>query len=217
MASILEELATTVWRTSGTRYNAARRLKRRELVSIASLSFFSAFTIVIAFIQRVLVTAESPALDNYLSVLSMCLGLFILVLTLIEWGAGCALKADVLHRNAEELNVLQRKIWYCIKINGEAGNNDSSFACVDGFREDYEDIKAKCQYNHEPIDDSFFRAVNRFSAEFLIGQNKPKMCICESFYTHVIYWFSSIWYFTLFWVVISVVTYLTPWPFGAFS
>lgn len=63
MQDYLRALRMDAWRTAGSRYNAARRLRRRETFSAASLAFFSAMSVAVAFLQRIYASPAS-APDN---------------------------------------------------------------------------------------------------------------------------------------------------------
>jgi hypothetical protein len=203
MKDFLISLRTQAWRTSGARYNAARRLKRRELFSTVSLSFFSATTIVVAFVQRVYSTESGSTLDNYLTVLSVCLGVFLLVMSLMEWGSANGAKADVLYRNAEDLNTFQRKIAQRIAQIEEGLT--LSWNDIELLREEYEMVKGRCQYNHIPLDDLMFRAYHRASSEFIRKDGRPAMGNWEAGLVLVRWNIYSVRYFAIFWVVICVV------------
>ena len=79
MNDFLQRLRTQAWRTSGARYNAARRLKRRDWLATFSIAMFSAIGIALAVVQKVYVQKSTPELDNYITVVSACIGLFVLV------------------------------------------------------------------------------------------------------------------------------------------
>jgi len=52
MKKYIQKLRTDAWRTGGARYNAGRRLKRRDLFATLSLSLFSATGVSLAVVQR---------------------------------------------------------------------------------------------------------------------------------------------------------------------
>lgn len=210
METFLKELRTKVWRTAGARYDAARRLKRRELFSTISLAFFSALTVALAFLQRIYSAQSGTQLDNYLTALSVCLGVFILAISLMEWGAGNGAKSDALHRNAEDLNSLQLLIWQ--RISEVTTESKRDWGEVDSLRVEYERIKERCTTNHAPIDDKMFLARNRMAVEFLGVDGKPKIGRAEYFWITFWHSISSIWYFGFFWILIFCVLLNTPWP-----
>lgn len=200
MKDFLQRLRTQAWRTSGARYNAARRLIRRDWLATFSIAMFSAIGIALAVVQKVYVQKSTPELDNYLTVFSACIGLFVLVISLIEWGTSGLVKADALHRNAESLNQFQRKIEQVLATSAEPDD-----ALVTVLREEYEAIKAGCAHNHEAVDDVLFRAQQRLSKEFRVDckpDGTPQMSWIEGKWAVLLDQWSSAWAFLFFWLVI---------------
>lgn len=206
MRAYLLSLQTQAWRTAGARYSAARRLRRRDLFATASIAMFSVLGIALAFVQRILVTNQGGNLDNYLTAISVCLGVFVLAVSLMEWGAGNALKADTLQRNAESLNAFQRKISQ-ILAQLDAGVQ-FSWDVVEGLRVEYESIKERSPHNHEPLDDLEFRASHRLAKEFAGDDGGPRFTRVGAWWVRARWLIASIWYFTLFWLVLIAVLYL---------
>ena len=206
MREFLQSLRTQAWRTMGARYNAARRLKRRDFIATFSIAMFSLIGIAVAVVQKVYAPKAASDLDNYLTVLSVCIGLFVLVISLIEWGLAGAVKADALHRNAEELNQHHRKIKQVL-----AASVDPSEAVVTSLREEYERIKAGCSFNHEPVDDVLFRSQHRLSPENLDKDQKPKMSWVVGKWALIMDQWSSAKVFLVFWAMILGLLAITPW------
>ncbi|MGH8433988.1 MAG: SLATT domain-containing protein [Pseudomonas sp.] len=208
MRDFLFSVQTDSWRTAGCRYNAARRLKRREFISTVSLAFFSALTVALAFLQRVYAAQPGSQIDNYLTALSACLGIFLLAISLIEWGAANGAKTDSLHRNAEVLNAHSRKIAQTIAELGAGGQ--VTWGAVDKLRTEYEAIKESCSHNHEPLDDRLFLAQKRMAKEFLVN-GKPSVCAFEAGWIEVRHWWSSLRSFSLYWAIVVGLVAATPW------
>lgn len=209
MNDFLQRLQTQAWRTSGARYNAARRLKRRDWLATFSIAMFSAIGIALAVVQKVYVQTSTPALDSYITVVSACIGLFVLVISLIEWGASGAVKADGLHRNAELLNQFQRKIEQDLASSIAL---DETLATA--RREEYEEMKAGCAHNHEPLDDVLFRAQQRLSKEFRKDckpDGKPQMTWIEGKWAELMALWGAAWAYLAFWVVILALLLNMPW------
>lgn len=209
MNEFLQRLRTQAWRTSGARYNAARRLKRRDWLATFSIAMFSAIGIALAVVQKVYVQKSTPELDNYITVISACIGLFCLVISLIEWGTSGSVKADALHRNAETLNEFQRKV----EQDLAAPTKIDDVVATDR-RKEYETIKAGCACNHEPVDDELFRAQQRLSKEFREGlksDGTPKMSWMAARWAELLDLWSSIRAFFFFWVVILGLLLNMPW------
>lgn len=198
MKDSLEELRKKAWRTASARYNSARRIRRKDIFSTLSLSLFSASIIAVAFIQKIFVISGS-SLDNYLTAISACLGLLILVLTLVEWAGGSGVKADALYRNAEELNDFQTRISIIVECEKKAPS-----LTVEQYEKlalEYAKIRTSCSYNHEPVDDTYFISKHRFSDEFRKSDNVPAMTCFESFCATLAWKFASTYFYILTWVV----------------
>lgn len=196
MKDYLTDLRTTIWRTAGARYNAARRLKRKELFSTVSLTFFSVITICLAVIQKIYSSEilRSPSLDNYLTALSILSGIFLLAISLMEWGARNGSNADALHKNAEELNALQRRLQREIfKLDDVPGNWNTCGELSD----EYEAIQSRYDVNHAPLDDQLFLAERRLAPEFV----SKNISSCQEIEVKVVWFFSSIWYYLIFWML----------------
>lgn len=206
MRKFLESLRLQAWCTSGARYNAARRLKRRDWFATFSIAMFSAIGIAIAVVQKVYLPKASSDLDNYLTVAAVCIGLFVIVISLIEWGFSAAAKADALYRNAELLNRHQRKVAQVL-----AAGDHFAEATITLLREEYEAIKDSCPHNHEPVDHRLFLAQHRLSSEYLDGESKPTMSLCAATWAKLMDWFSSASAFLIFWAVILFLLAMTPW------
>lgn len=208
MKDFLYSLQTSSWRTAGCRYNAYRRLKRREFVSIVSLAFFSALTVALAFLQKTYSPQSGSAIDNYLTALSACLGIFLLAISLIEWGAGNGLRADMLYKNAEQLNAHSRKVAQVIAQLD--GNVQINWGAIDKLRDEYEGIKVACPQNHEPLDDQLFLAQHRNATEFF-REGKPAMTAFAAWCVSVEHRWSSVRAFVFYWVVVLGLIAVTPW------
>jgi len=205
----LKDLRTTAWRTAGARFNAARRLKRRDWLATFSIAMFSAISVALAVIQRVYSFQAGTPADNYVTTLAVCIGLFVVVISLIEWGSANAVKADTLHRNAEALNEFQRKLEQILAIAADGRAHEPND--ITALREEYERIKGQCPYNHEPIDDNLFRACHRLSPEFGDSTGKPKITRIRASWVMLQSVIATIWYFSFFWFVILALLWATPW------
>jgi hypothetical protein len=210
MLKFIEKLKTDAWRTAGARYNAARRFKRRDLFATLSLSLFAASGIGLAVVQRIYPFEPGSSADNYITALSVCIGVFLLVISLIEWGAGNSVKADRLHQNAEELNSFQRKLG--LIIHDLQAGNPRTYQQVDEYRQQYDEIKVRSQFNHDPLDDHLFVAMHRFADEFRTSNSKVPYCWIQGRWLAFQSICSSIWYFVVFWLVLATLIWNIPWP-----
>ena len=193
MISSLEKLQKDAWRTSSARYNAARRLRRRELFATVSFALMSALTVAIAFIQRVYAIPASFA-DNYLSTVSALLGIFLLTLTLVEWGAKTGSVAESLHQNAEKLNSFWRKVAF--RLASARSGAHLAWPDVQTLADEYDALKADSRYNHEPVDDAFFRTHHQTEFSVVGGRSQAA--------TWIQWQFASIWYIAGLWLLLVV-------------
>ena len=199
MKPFLVDLRTKAWRTAGARYNASRRLKRREWVSTSSIALLSALSVAVAFSQKVYAKSGTP-LDDYLSMVAMGLGVLLLVISLLEWGAGYGVRAENLFKNAELLTNFQLKVAQTL----EAINTDESVVLkdVDLLRLEYEAIKDRCTTNHQPIDDALFRAGKRFDVAFRALDGTVQMSWFAAQYTRIAWLVAELWFFALLWILV---------------
>ena len=203
MNNFLSDLRTKAWRTSGARYNAARRLKRRDGFATFSIAIFSAVGIALAVIQKVYGFEANSAIDRYVTVLSVVIGLFVIVISLIEWGFSASVKAEALHRNAEQLNRFQFEIAQHL-----AGQAEPNVEVVTRLRENFEAIKESCPFNHDPVDDALFRAQQRFSSEYLEKDGiTPKMGAPAAMWAKTLSLLSVGKSYYAYWAVLTLLLY----------
>lgn len=209
MKQFISDLRTRAWQTSGSRYNAARRLKQREAFSTISLAMLSALSVAAAVTQRIYSPQPGTPLDNYLTAVSVALGVFLLAISLLEWGAAYGAKADALHRNAEELTAYQLKLAQVLaRIDSGKAVEDSE---VDALRVEYETIKDRCPHNHAPSDHELFRAQQRTAPELGAVSGKPVMTGGAALMVRVCWHCSTIWFFFLVWTMVAAVCAYAFW------
>ncbi|MCA0244149.1 MAG: SLATT domain-containing protein [Proteobacteria bacterium] len=202
MRQFISDLRTRAWRTSGSRYNAARRLKQRESFSTFSLAMLSALSVAAAVAQRIYSPQPGTPLDNYMTAVSIALGVFLLAISLVEWGAAYGAKADALHRNAEDLTAYQLKLAQVLaKMDAGKALEDSE---VDALRVEYETIKDRCPHNHAPSDDELFRTQQRTAPEFGAANGKPATTNWDAFVIKARWQWSTIWLFLLIWIAVTI-------------
>jgi hypothetical protein len=158
---------------------------------------FSTVSVVLAVLQRFYDLKAGTALDNYVAALSVALGFFVVIISLIEWGNAGAVKGEALYRNAEELTEYQRKLGQVLSEDVEI---DSTM--LTGLREEYEQIKKRCPFNHDPIDDALFQAEHK--KEFGVGW-------LAGVWTKARAQVGALWYFGFLWLVVAALVWQTPW------
>lgn len=203
MRLFISELRTRAWRTSGSRYNAARRLKQREAFATFSLAMLSALSVAAAVAQRIYSPLPGTPLDNYMTVVSIAIGVIILTISLLEWGARHGAKADALHRNAEDLTAYQLKLAHALaRMDAGTAVQDSE---IESLRVEYETIKDRCPYNHAPSDHELFRAQQRMAPELGAANGRPVMTCWAALVVKARWEWSTIWLFLLVWIAVALV------------
>lgn len=202
MSTYLKSLQDDVWRTSSARYHAARRLKRKENFSTISLAFFSALSIALAVIQQTYASevGATLGLNSYLTSISILSGIFILIISLMEWGARNGSNADALYKNAQELNALRKEI--SLQASKTNLSEDAAWAFSEEYLSRYEEVKSRCDINHTPLDDFYFVSQHRESPEFAARNIKWYSAYWTSFKWQL----SSIWYYLILWSIIIMAT-----------
>lgn len=126
--------------------------------------------------------------------------MFLLTISLMEWGAGNGAKAETLHRNAEELNEFQRLTK--LRIAQIDAGAPASWEDVEHLRTTYETVKSRCPYNHLPIDYELFMGQHSDAPEFVGADGKPRVSqqkiLWRATYSYVV----SVWYFVTCWVLL---------------
>jgi len=153
MATIEDELTAIrhrAWSTAGARYNAARRLRMRSKLSLATISLISAIGVSVPLISSSGLAADKEVLLNLYAAL---LSLFILVVAVIEGASGFDVKADALHRNAEALTAFRTRVGIAL-----ACSERHTAEVLDDFASEYEQILGACGINHDAIDFELLQA-----------------------------------------------------------
>ncbi len=162
----------------------------------------SALSVAAAVAQRIYSPQAGTSLDNYLTAISIALGVFLLTLSLLEWGAAYGAKADALHRNAEDLTAYHLKLAHVLaRMDCGKVVEDSE---IEALRVEYETIKDRCPYNHSPSDHELFRAQQRTAPELGAVNGKPVMNEWAALFVKARWEWSTIWFFLLIWISIAI-------------
>lgn len=151
-------LATRIWKTKGSRFNAARRLNNKYQFSLSSISILSIYGISIPIVQSIVKNSQCQQINDIYNALSLILSVFTLVISLLESAKNYQLRAEKLHGNAVDISRLQRELEHLIiSKSGEADFIENLGNIC--FR--YEDLIKDCPENHAPEDYSLFMVQNR--------------------------------------------------------
>jgi hypothetical protein len=176
------DLRNRAWTTSGSRHNAARRLRTRSKLSLATIALVSAIGVAVPLVAaNQYLSPHRSGLDMYASLLS----LFILVVAIIEGAAGFDAKADALFSNAERLNSFR------MRMNVFLADADSqNVSALRNMIDEYEQLKASCTVNHEVVDFYLFKARN--PTDFGLHRSRYRL-----FFAFVLWVLYSTWWLAL--------------------
>ena len=161
-------VATRIWKTKGSRFNAARRLNNKYQSSLSSISILSIYGIAIPILQGIVKNPQCLEINDIYNAISLILSVFTLVISLLEGAKNYQLRAEKLHKNAVELSKLQRDLEYLMVSQlGDAEFRQK----VGDISVKYEELIKECPENHEPEDYDLFKAQNRkdFKISWLTG------------------------------------------------
>lgn len=158
LESYIKSLKFKLWKTKGSRFNAYRRLKRRQQVSIFSISVLSVYGISIPVIQAVLDTSFCPKTNDLYTVVSLTLSVFILVLSLLEGANNYASKSEKMHVNAVKISALYSELEI---LTVREKNLDVLGEKIDDIQRRYAEMIEECPDNHEPEDYLEFQTQHR--------------------------------------------------------
>jgi SMODS and SLOG-associating 2TM effector domain family 5 len=158
LKAYLDSLNLRIWKTKGSRFNAARRLNNNYQFSLISISILSIYGIAIPVIQGIVKNPQCQRINDIYNAISLILSVFTLTISLLEGAKNYQIRADKLHNNAIEISTLQREIEYLTL--SESGSPEFIKKLGDMSLR-YESLVKSCPENHEPEDYTFFMVQNR--------------------------------------------------------
>ena len=201
----IEKLTSNIWITRGARFNAYRRLARKNHASIFAVSILSFYNVGIALFPSIVGTEIVPPA-------TIAVSIFILIISLLEAGKGYAVKAERMHQNAVDLNYLLNRINITEKIDREK---------TESFYNEYYKLIKNCPENHAPCDDKLFRTEHShdFNLEYCIKITRPFVRPLETaiwkvkkpqyYYFKLLYFLETYWLYTVLTVIpiVSVILF----------
>lgn len=175
----LEGLDLKIWKTKGSRFNAFRRLKKQNELSIGTISWLSIYVILITVMQLSGIVRS----NDYVSVTGLFLALVILILSLMEASKNYQARALDLYSNANAITKIYAELQVLkLEING------IGIEGLVNLSNRYSDLLEKCEENHENIDFDLFKTEH--AKEFNINT-------LESWRIKIIYWVRA---FGVYWL-----------------
>ncbi|EIA1320602.1 SLATT domain-containing protein [Vibrio vulnificus] len=142
-----------LWSTSRTRFSASKRLSERNQLSGQTISFASAYVILLSVVQ---IYIDDASLNSFLTFINISLAIMILVISQVESGANYSLRSSRLHDCGLAINTLYKKLRR-LKSQKESMGSDEYLAEITKIDEEYDET-LKLYENHLPIDYEMFKA-----------------------------------------------------------
>lgn len=144
----LKDFSDVVYKTMTARFTAYRRMKRNRNASKVAESFFSASIIAISLIA---LQNHEEHLSDLISIVTIILSTFLLVMSLLFSGLDYEKRMDNYHDCGNELDKLYRDMKLILSY-GEEFSSDEMKAKTEDFQAKYFDILHKYNLNHTSFD-----------------------------------------------------------------
>jgi hypothetical protein len=142
------KIMNRIWRTKGCRFNAYRRLSKKNSVLTFVTSFSSIHLLAIGILQLTTLITLSNKQSQLLSFISIILSIIILAYSLIENGKEHGLKSERHHLCGIDLGRIYTQLELLTK---------EDTAEIAKLATSYDLVTKKYLLNHETIDDEFFQ------------------------------------------------------------
>lgn len=144
----LKDFSDVVYKTMTALFTAYRRMKRNRNASKVAESFFSASIIAISLIA---LQNHEEHLSDLISIVTIILSTFLLVMSLLFSGLDYEKRMDNYHDCGNELDKLYRDMKLILSY-GEEISSDEMKAKTEDFQAKYFDILHKYNLNHTSFD-----------------------------------------------------------------
>jgi uncharacterized membrane protein (DUF485 family) len=151
-----DDVASKIWKTAGSRFNAARRLQRRHNLSSWTSSLLAVYVVFIQLIDLVVPPEAHLASPALVTVGTAFVAILILVVTILEASRAYQLRAERLHRSGMELGALHDRLKNQVALL--QGNAAALAEEVESITAKYHETIARTGENHEPGDYELFKA-----------------------------------------------------------
>ena len=141
-------LNNRIWRTKGARFNAYRRLEKKNSALTFITSFSSIHLLAIAILQLSSLVPLSVEQSKLLNFISITISIIILAYSLFEGGKEHGLKSERHHLCGIELDRCYSKLQHIA--------DDDTIELIK-LTDEYNDVTEKYLLNHDTVDNDFFQ------------------------------------------------------------
>lgn len=153
-------LKNQIWTTKQARYIASRRLSKQNYLYLCSISFLSFYVLALSILQILPVDIFNETQGLFVSYFIIVISMFILVISLIENSNNRMVRAERLHRCANEMTKLYDELCYIC----EEKECNGGIEAIKNINRKYHDIIDKYLENHEELDYKYGLATNSWVA-----------------------------------------------------
>jgi hypothetical protein len=146
-----KNLNNRIWRTKGARFNAYRRLEKKNSALTFITSFSSIHLLAIAILQLSSLVPLSVEQSKLLNFISITISIIILAYSLFEGGKEHGLKSERHHLCGIELDRCYSRLQHI---------TDGDTSGLIKLTDEYNDVTEKHLLNHDSVDDEFFQLQN---------------------------------------------------------
>ncbi len=170
--------------TAGCRFEASRRLDKKDGVSAVTISTLSLYAISFS-LAPYFIDVELVKSLSFLPFVSVIISIFIIILTLLEASKKYSVRAEMMHQCGKALNELHYELDYLINT----GNiNETRFHQI---KESYDKVIKNFPENHEQLDFHYYRVTH--PRRFFKKRNVSKQTSNKNKYflfSRLLKWFS---------------------------
>lgn len=191
------ELNYKLWVTKGARFYAAKRLQKKNSLSIYTIGFLSSYIIIInlfTFLPNLSLYHFAP---EVLTIITISLSILVLVFSQIEALNSYSLKAEKIHSCAKEIGKLYNEWRYYKTCAKDSANINDKILDI---KDRYEIILDKYD-NHEDVDTHLFKANHNDYFEF------PKSYVRKAYFDYYLKVYFT-YHFLIFSPIIAILVYV---------
>ncbi|MES0057723.1 MULTISPECIES: SLATT domain-containing protein [unclassified Mesorhizobium] len=155
-----DPLLGKMWKTKSARFNAHTRLKAKQSLSTTATSFLAFYLVIVALIPLLYEASLPPGGPKFLSVVSLIISIFLIIITLLESAKNYSGEADRMQKCALDISDIYNQ-FQALTLE-EANSRRPEFSA------NYSEILKTHQLNHKDVD--YIRFELMFHKDMQIGR-----------------------------------------------
>lgn len=197
MDETIRDMLRSLKATAGSRFNASKRLSHVDRRLTALTAFTSAFIIALTIFPKFV--EVSHAGQSWLEMTTIAFSILLLASSVLQYASNHAVKAELFHRSALEIQELKRELQFAAHRMDEEKFNSIS--------KRYNDILQRYSLNHEDVD--FYRQQLEYPSDYPLGSLERMWKRCS---VCVAYAYPSIILFLIAIFLLFVTFMALSWP-----